>query len=57
MFCNGEPLERVESFVYLGSTLRLDGDVTEEVKSKIGKATGNYQNLKKFWHSVVFPAA
>jgi hypothetical protein len=40
-FCNGEPIERVESFVYLGSAIRLYGDVTEEVK---------IDNRQSSWH-------
>jgi hypothetical protein len=37
--------------VYLGGTIRLNEDVTEEVKSRIGKATGNSE--KNSGHSVV----
>jgi hypothetical protein len=56
ILCNGEPLERVESFVYFGSSIRLDGDVTEKVKSRIDKATGNSPNLKKIL-GTLHPAA
>ena len=46
----GEELQRVEDFTYLGSKIQLDGNVTSEIKARIGKAAGSFNNLKRVWN-------
>ena len=47
--CLGEPLERVDSFCYLGSNIQLDGVVSHEVSIRIGKAMSRMKELGCFW--------
>ena len=47
--CCGEKLEKVDRFTYLGSSIRLDGDVTDEVRTRIAKASANQKRLRSFW--------
>ena len=47
--CNGIQLNLVEHFTYLGSSIQLNGDIAQEVKSRIGRAAQRYKNLDKFW--------
>ena len=44
--CYGQELEQVDKFTYLGSKIRIDANITQEVRARIGKATGNARNLK-----------
>ena len=46
----GEDLERVGEFIYPGSKFQLDANVTSEVKARIGKASGSFNNLKEIWN-------
>ena len=48
---DGQELENVDSFVYLGSTLCEDGDVRKEVRARIGKASAAFNGLKNVWSS------
>lgn len=36
----GQPLEAVNSFVYIGSVLERDSSIEDDILSKIGKASG-----------------
>ena len=47
----GELIKKVESFVYLGSTITKQGGTDEDVTSRIGKARGAFIMLKKVWTS------
>jgi hypothetical protein len=48
---NGEKLEEVDQFKYLGSTLTKDGRSTSEVKIRIAIATATMTRLHKIWRS------
>ena len=47
----GETIENVEKFEYLGSLLTWDNNCSEEIKRRIGKATGALASLKHIWSS------
>ena len=47
----GETIENVEKFEYLGSLLTWDNNCSEEIKRRIGKATGVLASLKHIWNS------
>ena len=47
----GETIENVEKFEYLGSLLTWDNNCSEEIKRRIGKATGALASLKHIWNS------
>ena len=49
MTCNDAPIDRVNTFTYLGSNLQLDGDVSHEIQIRLGKATGRFKQLDKLW--------
>ena len=55
MICKGNPIEKVDSFTYLGSILQLDGDVSHEVRTRLGKATGRLKQLDKLWKQRSIP--
>ena len=46
---NGERLEEVKSFKYLGSIISSEGDSTEEIRTRINLATSAIAKLKKIW--------
>ena len=46
----GETIENVERFEYLGSLLTWDNNCSEEIKRRIGKATGVLASLKHIWN-------
>lgn len=46
-----ETIENVEKFEYLGSLLTWDNNCSEEIKRRIGKATGTIASLKHIWNS------
>ena len=39
--CSGEKLERVEKFAYLGLSIKLNGDITGEIKLRCAKSLGS----------------
>ena len=45
----GETIENVEKFEYLGSLLTWDNNCSDEIKRRIGKATGAMASLKHIW--------
>ena len=47
----GNALEDVESFCYLGSIIDRDGGTTAEIKSRIGKAQAAFTSLNKLWRT------
>ena len=47
----GKTIENVEKFEYLGSLLTWDNNCSEEIKRRIGKATGAMASLKHIWGS------
>lgn len=48
---NGEQLEQVKSFKYLGATITADGSSDKEVKNRIAIATNSLAKLQKTWSS------
>ncbi|VDP36310.1 unnamed protein product [Schistosoma margrebowiei] len=48
---DGETLEDVESFTYLGSIIDEQGGSNADVKAKIGKARTAFLQLKNLWNS------
>lgn len=46
----GETLQEVEKFVYLGCEMRNDGDIRNEVGIRIGKAGAAFRNMVKVWN-------
>lgn len=51
IYMNGEQLEEVQAFKYLGATLTKDGKSTTEVKTRIAMATASLAKLGKIWRS------
>ena len=47
----GVTIENVEKFEYLGSLLTWDNNCSDEIKRRIGKATGAMASLKHIWNS------
>ena len=47
----GEALDEVESFTYLGSTVDNTGGTEADVRAHIGKARAAFQQLKNVWRS------
>ncbi|VDO93299.1 unnamed protein product [Schistosoma margrebowiei] len=48
---DGETLEDVESFTYLGSIIDEQGGSHADVKARIGKARAAFSQLKNIWNS------
>ena len=48
---NGQKLEEVCSFKYLGATLSRDGSCTAEIRIRIGTATSAMARLDRIWRS------
>ena len=46
----GEGLEQVERFTYLGSCIRTNGNITSEIRVRISKAQAAFSNLRHLWH-------
>ena len=46
---NGECLEEVPSFKYLGSIISSEGNSTEEIRTQLNLATSAIARLKKIW--------
>ena len=47
----GEPIRKVESFVYLGSVIDQQGGTDRDVTARIGKARAAFVMLKSIWAS------
>ena len=50
---NGDKIEHVTEFEYLGSLLTWDNDCSQEIKRRIAKATGAMEGFKTIWKSKV----
>ena len=48
---DGNNLEEVETFTYLGSVINQQGGTDVDVKSRIGKARSAFTTLKNIWKS------
>ena len=46
---NGEEVEDVEEFAYLGATVDNEGGGSEDVRNRLSKAQGAFQRLWKVW--------
>jgi hypothetical protein len=51
MEINGEHIENVEEFEYLGSLITWDNNCSKEIRRRINKATGAMANLKHMWNT------
>ena len=45
----GTTIENVDKFEYLGSLITWDNNCSDEIKSRVGKATGAMASLKHIW--------
>ena len=48
---NGQGIEDVDRFVYLGATVSKEGGGTEDIHNRVVKARGVFMRLKKIWSS------
>ena len=48
---NGEVLEEVESFVYLGSIFTRDGSCTNDIRNRLAMGRSVMQSLSSIWRS------
>ena len=48
---DGDTLESVDRFVYIRSIMCEDGDVRREIKTRKGKTSSAFNNMKKVWNS------
>ena len=57
IYMNGQQLEEVDAFKYLGATLTKDGRSTTEIKIRMATATSAMAKLSKIWKSkeISFP--
>ena len=51
LHCKNKDLEQVQEFKYLGSWIDCDGEISTEIKRRIGQATGAFNRLKPIWRS------
>lgn len=54
MKIDGEIVENVEEFEYLGSLLTWDNNCSKEIKRRISKATGAMASLKHMWSTMCY---
>ena len=52
---DGEDIELVEKIEYLGSKIQLDGNISPEIKSRVGKEADSFKNLKNVWNATKIP--
>ena len=48
---DGEPLEKVEDFTYLGSIVSIDEATHKDINTRLGKAQGAFASLRPIWRS------
>ncbi len=48
---NGEPLDFVDDFTYLGSLISKDNGAQKDIKARLGKAQGAFARLRPIWKS------
>ena len=53
--CEGEKIENVWIFVYLGSRFRADGDQLADVTARIASATSTAGKMRAIWASKTVP--
>jgi len=51
---DGQDIEEVESFVYLGANFSNEGGTENDIKARLGKARVAYNKLDKFWKNSQF---
>ena len=51
---DGQDIEEVESFVYLGANVSNEGGTEGDMKARLGKARVAYNKLEKFWKNSQF---
>ncbi len=49
MKISNEEAEDENEFVYLGATMQKDGGGTEDIRNRLSKARGAFNNLLKIW--------
>ena len=50
---DGRPIDQVEKFCYLGSTMTPTNSVEEEINIRIGRAASAFQNLRHTWRAKI----
>ena len=50
----GQALKQVEIFTYLGSMMTNSGGTDEDIRARIGKASGAFNALKPVWNSQTY---
>ena len=48
---DGEPVEQVSHFTYLGSVISADGTIDRELNTRIGKAHSAFSTLHRIWYN------
>ena len=48
---DGDKIEEVESFVYLGSLINIKGSSTQEIRRWLAMGRGAVQNMVSIWRS------
>ena len=51
IYIKGEEIEEVNSFIYLGATLTLEGGGMGDMKNRLSKARNTFIRLKQIWNS------
>ena len=49
LFVEGEDLEEIERFTYLGSCISTNGNITGEITARTSKAQAAFSNLRHLW--------
>lgn len=47
----GDPIEQVSDFTYLGSVISANGSIDRELNTRIGKAHSAFRTLNRIWHN------
>ena len=48
---DGEPLEHIDEFTYLGSVISTDNSAQKDIKARLNKARCAFSRLKNIWKS------
>ena len=48
---DGQEVEDVDSFYYLGARITKHGGTEDDIRNRLGKATGAFNKLAKIWRS------
>ncbi|KAL6481095.1 hypothetical protein MHYP_G00091750 [Metynnis hypsauchen] len=49
----GHPINKVETFCYLGSNVTVENTIDEEINIRIGRAASAFQNLRNTWKAKI----